>query len=68
MDRPFLPKHTLRCEFNYSHTESFLVFFLFNTEKIGEEGNDDVQSHKRNEWNQEILEQNSRSFESIHVP
>lgn len=58
MDSPFLPKHTLRCEFNYLHTEMFLVFFLFNIEKNGKEGNDDVWSHKRNEWNQEILNKN----------
>lgn len=57
-------EQTLLRESNYWHTESFLPFFLINTEKAGEEGNDDVQSHRRNEWKQQIMERKSRSLKA----
>ena len=38
MENTSFPKYIEWCEFNNLHTESFLLFFLFKTEKNGEEG------------------------------
>lgn len=35
---------------------------------MGEEGNYDAQSHKRHQWNQQILDKKPQIFESILFP